>query len=405
MYRTSLICLGFTTISFTQFSLFGTALPIIVMDLGVGYDLIGVLMALWISVSAIAALILSRYIDKVNIFRFAVLELAILSISSLLTAFSSNLIMLSFARILLSFSMPFIWPVCAKIVSMHYVSNRYGYSTALYNIGSIIGLALTYIIIALIGGNWRISMITASILGFIYTIVMFSAWRTFISGKEVDVKVKSRDVDKSHGLTNNTKLRRDFVKIGILLFSAFFFALYTWSFIINWLSTFLIYELRYDYSYVAIYMAFIAIVASFLEINAGIYSDKIGGLEGKVRILYMGLIPSAILLLSTTVSSNSLAKMISITLSIIMYRIATPSFWSIVNEAIPMGYIGRFGAIYTLAGPFSGIASSIINGYIVALTNSIKYGIILSAILLILSILLYSIVKKFYKSTSHSSLY
>ena len=400
MYRTSLISLGLTTISFIQFSLFGTALPIIVMDLGIGYDLIGVLMALWISVSAIAALILSRYIDNVNIFRFAILELAILSISSLLTAFSSNLIMLSFARILLSFSMPFIWPICAKIVSMQYVGNRYGYSTALYNIGSMIGLALTYVIIALIGSNWRISMITASILGFIYTIVMFSTWRTFIKGKEVDVKVRSKDIDKSYSLTNNTKLRKDFVKLEILLFFSFFFALYTWGFIINWLSTFLIYELKYDYSYVAIYMVFIAIVASFLEINAGIYSDKIGGLEGKVKILYMGLIPSAILLLSTTIFSNTLAKMISITLSIIMYRVATPSFWSIVNEVIPIGYIGRFGVVYTLAGPFAGIASSIINGYIVTLTNSIKYGIVLSATLLILSTLLYSIVKRFHKHTS-----
>ena len=399
MHRISLICLGFTTISFIQFSLFGTALPIIVMDLGIGYDLAGVLMALWISASAIAALILSRYIDKVNIFRFAILELAILSISSLLTAFSSNLIMLSFARILLSFSMPFIWPICAKIVSTHYVSNRYGYSTALYNIGSMIGSALTYIIMALIGSSWRISMIIASILGFIYAIVMFSIWRTFIRGKEVNVKVRSKDVGKSNGLSNNiSKLKRDFVKLGIMLFAAFFFALYTWGFIVNWLSTFLIYELKYDYSYVAIYMVFIAIVASFLEINAGIYSDKVGGLEGKVRILYMGLIPSAILLLSTVISSNSLAKMISITLSIIMYRIATPSFWSIVNEVIPISYVGRFGAIYTLAGPFSGIASSVINGYIVALANSIKYGIVLSAILLFLSTLLYSIVKRFYKN-------
>jgi ACS family D-galactonate transporter-like MFS transporter len=369
------------------------------MDLGIGYDLAGVLMALWISASAIAALILSRYIDKVNIFRFAILELAILSISSLLTAFSSNLIMLSFARILLSFSMPFIWPICTKIVSMHYVSNRYGYSTALYNIGSMIGLASTYIIMALIGSSWRISMIIASILGFIYAIVMFSIWRTFIRGKEVNVKVRSKDVGKSNGLSNNiSKLKRDFVKLGIMLFAAFFFALYTWGFIVNWLSTFLIYELKYDYSYVAIYMVFIAIVASFLEINAGIYSDKVGGLEGKVRILYMGLIPSAILLLSTVISSNSLAKMISITLSIIMYRIATPSFWSIVNEVIPISYVGRFGAIYTLAGPFSGIASSVINGYIVALANSIKYGIVLSAILLFLSTLLYSIVKRFYKN-------
>jgi ACS family D-galactonate transporter-like MFS transporter len=388
-----LTCLGFTTISFIQFSLFGTALPIIVLDLGIGYDLVGILMALWTLISVVAALIFAKYLDSINIFWLAILELAILSISSLLTAFSYDLAMLNLARILLSFSMPFIWPICAKIVSMYVTSRRYGYSTAIYNIGSVIGLALTYIIIALVDNNWRTSMIISGVIGLTYIPIMFSMWRFITKGMKTYVILKD---ENSYRFNNLFELNKNFTLLGILLFFAFFFALYTWGFIVNWLSTFLIYELKFNYSYVALYMILIAIVASFLEITAGKYSDSIGGLEGKIRILYIGLIPSAILLLLSTMLSDTLARMISITFSIAIYRIATPSFWSIVNEVIPVKYMGEFSAIYTLAGPLAGITSSILNGYIVALTNSIKYGVVLASTSAFISTMIYTVARRFY---------
>lgn len=393
MYLVSLICLGFTTISFLQFSLFGTVLPLIVEELGIGYDLIGILMALWILTSVIIAPIIGKYIDRANSLRVMITILTILSASSILTAFSINLAILTIARILLSFSMPFVWPICAKIISIYSSSRRYGYLTAVYNIGSMIGLALTYVIVAVIGSNWRNSMILASIIGFIYIPIIVTTWRP-----PTNIIIRSSDnIGKSFRTQTLDGDRGRIIKLGILLFLAFLFALYTWGFIVNWFSTFLVKELGYSYNYIAIYITLIAIVSSILEVAAGYYSDSIGGLKGKITILYIGLIPSTILLLSSAVFNPPTIRMASILLSIIMYRIATPSFWSIVNEVIPMGIIGRFSAIYTLAGPFAGILSSILNGYIVAATNSIKYGIFLSSTLLLISILLYFIVNKLYR--------
>ncbi len=395
MHVVSLICLGFTTVSFIQFSLFGTVLPLVVEELGIGYDLMGVLMALWILVSVIAAPTIGRYIDRANPLQVLIAILTILSISSILTAFSINLAILTIARILLSFSMPFVWPVCAKITSLYSSGRRYGYLTALYNTGAIIGLALTYVIIALIGSNWRNSMILASTIGFIYIPITVTAWRFSIdsiwSSNRARESSRTKILDRSR-----------IIKLGILLFLAFLFALYTWSFIVNWLSTFLVKELGYSYNYIAIYMVLVAMVSSVLEVAAGYYSDNVGGLKGKITILYIGLIPSTILLLSSVLFSPPTIRMASILLSVIMYRISTPSFWSIVNEVIPMDIIGRFSAIYTLAGPFSGIFSSIVNGYIVAATNSMEYGIFLSSALLLTSILLYSIVDRLYRKYGFS---
>ena len=338
-----------------------------------------------------------RYIDRADILWVVVVVLGILSVSSLLTALSTNLITLSFARILLSFSMPFVWPICAKITSMYSASSGYGYSTALYDIGSIIGLALTYLIMAL-NGSWRSSMAIASVLGFIYIPIVLAIRRRFI--REKDVKRSIQERSYRHVSPSTEKLGGKVIKVGLVLFLAFFSALYTWGFIVNWLSTFLVNELKFDYSYIALYMVFIAIVASILEIRAGIYSDRVGGLRGKIIILYIGLIPSAALLLISALTNMPLTRILSITLSVVIYRVATPSFWSIVNEVIPVEFIGRFGTIYTLAGPLSGIVSSILNGYIVALTNSVKYGVVISSALLFLSILLYSMVNRLYRGCS-----
>ncbi|MEM4003565.1 MAG: MFS transporter [Ignisphaera sp.] len=399
MYRVSLLCLGFTTISFIQFGLFGTALPLIVAELGIGYDLVGILMALWILASVIVAPTIGRYMDRVDPLRIVVAILAVISLSSLLTAFSTDLIMLTVARILLSFSMPFTWPICAKIVSVYSSSSRYGYTTALYDIGSIIGLAFTYIVMALIGSSWRNSMVTVSIIGFIYIFIIVTVWNRCAMG--TTGVGSSGGSQAREGYSSRTGSldgsRGRLIRIGLLLFLAFFCALYTWSFIVNWLSTFLVKELGYSYSYIATYMVFIAIVSSILEVAAGYYSDSIGGLRGKIAILYTGLISSAILLLSSALFNIPSTRTAFLSLSVVMYRIATPSFWSIVNEVIPIGYVGRFGTIYTLAGPLSGIVSSIVNGYIVATTNSIKYGAVLSSAFLFISILLYSILNKLYR--------
>ncbi|MCS7111456.1 MAG: MFS transporter [Ignisphaera sp.] len=395
LHKISLLCLGFTTISFIQFGLFGTALPLIVAELGIGYDLVGVLMALWILTSVIVAPVIGRYIDRVDILLVVFTILALLSASSLLTAFSTNLVTLTVARVLLSFSMPFVWPICAKITSMYSSSDRYGYSTALYDIGSIVGLALTYIVVAVIGSSWRSAMILASILGFAYIPIMATAWKYRATARAIADRSAGRN--PIYEGRSMYRVRRRLIKLGLLLFLAFFSALYTWGFIVNWLSTLLVNELGYSYSYIALYMVFIAAVSSILEIIAGLYSDRIGGLWGKIAILYMGLTPAAVLLLSSTFFSSPTSRMVSISLSIITYRIATPSFWSIVNEVIPTSIVGRFGTIYTLAGPISGIVSSVVNGYIVAATNSVKYGVLLSSVLLFLSILLYSTINRLYR--------
>jgi predicted MFS family arabinose efflux permease len=385
------VCLGFTTIAFTQFSLFGTLLPIIVKDFGIGYDLAGVLMGVWTIASIAFTPLFTRLMSSLSISTLGMVMILIQSASTLLTAYSYNLVALNAARLLMSFSMPLIWPVCAKLVSTYIPRERYGYATALYDIGSMIGLALTYVIASFVGSDWRLAMVLSSALGFLYTPAILAVLRSCKVGGELP---RGGVVGGARG-GDAKAFWRSYAKLGALLFLAFFFALYTWGFIVFWLSTFLVYELRLSYSYIALYMLASAAIASALEVVSGMYSDRVGGVDGKVRILILGLTPSALLLGVASAPISSVARLVVASLSIAFYRIAAPSFWSIVNELIPPEHVGRFSAVYTLAGPVSGIASSIVSGFVISLTGSATYAVLLAAISSLLSASLYTAVKRF----------
>ncbi|MEM0026914.1 MAG: MFS transporter [Ignisphaera sp.] len=388
-----LLLLGITTISFIQFALFGTALPAIINDLHIGYDFAGILMAIWTLASIIGVLIVGRSIDRIDITWLIPFIMGIQSILTLLIAFTGNVVTFSVLRTLISLTMPFIWPICAKITSIYLAGLRYGYTTSLYDIGSIIGLALTYILM-FFACNWRKATIIASTIGFAYTLIIYIVLRNFTK-KYVSIGKISK---KNFGNSQNRFRNANIVKMLLTLFLAFFFAMYAWGFIVDWLSTYLLNDLRFSYADLVLYMLLVAILGSVVEVMAGLYSDKTGGLKGKIVVIYIGLAASAITLLLSALLRNPIIRIISVTFSLIAYRIASPSFWAIINEIIPPNFIGRYGSIYNLASRIATIASSIINGYIIKLTNSARYTAVLSASSLIFSIIFYSLIDRQYKN-------
>jgi predicted MFS family arabinose efflux permease len=298
-------------------------LPIIVKDFGIGYDLAGVLMGLWTVASITFAPLFTKLMSSLSISTLGMVMILIQSASTLLTAYSYNLVALNAARLLMSFSMPLIWPTCARLVSTYIPRERYGYASALYDIGSMIGLVLTYVIASFVGSDWRLTMVLSSALGFLYTPTILAVLRSCKVGGELP---RGGDVASGTEGGDAKAFWRSYAKLGALLFLAFFFALYTWGFIVFWLSTFLVYELRLSYSYIALYMLASAAIASALEVVSGVYSDRVGGVDGKVRILIPGLTPSALLLGVASAPISSVARLVVASLSIAFYRIASPSF-------------------------------------------------------------------------------
>lgn len=390
----SLLLLGITTIAFAQLALFGTVLPDIVNDIRIGYDFAGVLMAIWTLASIVSVLTVGRSVDRIDVTWFISFVMGFQSLLTLLTGFVNDVITLSTVRLLFSLTIPFVWPICAKITSMHLARLGYGYATSLYDIGSIIGLALTYILM-FFAHDWRNAMVIAGAIGFIYTPIVFIALRGFVRGYTGKGGVGGKSFVGSQGSFGNRGVDG---RILAILFLAFFFAMYTWTFMINWLSTYVLNDLKFGYADLVLHMLLIAVLGSIAEVLAGLYSDRIGGLRGKVSIIYIGLTTTATALLASALLRIPIIRIISITFSLIAYRIATPAFWAILNDVIPTDFIGKFGSIYNLAPSVATIASSVVSGYIIALTSSARYSVLLSAFSLVLSMMFYSLIDKLYRN-------
>lgn len=382
------ICLVLTSLSILQGSVFGAVLPSIVEEFGVDWSVMGVAMSVWAVISALSPMFFGRFVHRLSPMISIALVMMMLSVSTILVAFVKDFFSLNAVRIVGSLAVPFSYPLAAKVVEMYVDPRKRGIATAIYNTGSMIGLALGYVVVALVGGYWRSSMIAGGLLGVIYVPVAYILWNSFLESK-TQKRVEWNDSQKRA----HVDFKRVFT-IVLWLSLGHFSAVYTWNLMFNWLSTFLVREIQLDYSFIALVLGIMAVVSSTLELFVGLWSDRVRGIHGRVIPLYTGLLPSAFLLILSTLSARPFLTAILMGLSILFWRLSTPSFWAIFGDLVPPEHFERASSIYVGAVLISGIASSLVNGYIISLTGSMKYAILLSAFILILSPIFFTVAGK-----------
>ncbi|MCS7146223.1 MAG: MFS transporter [Nitrososphaerota archaeon] len=391
MHTVPLICLGFTTATSLHFTIFGAALPLIVSELKLDYGFVGYLVGAWIFVAALAPLMFGRVLDKLNPINNVKLILVLASFSSILMAYSHDLITLNVARIIISFLFPFVWPISSKLVALYTSSQRYGYSTAVYNAGSLIGLAMSYVLMALSNYDWRLASLIAGLSSLFYIPILLAVWK-FTIQYSPEIRVRASWKVQTGETDDQQALFKAYMRMAILLALAHFCAIYTWHLLLTWLSTFLVGELSFSYTDIAVYFSSITLISCVLEIFAGVYSDRVKRQRGRLLILFLGLLPSGLLLyLSVEYIASPTTALLFISLATLAWRISSPSFWSIINDIIPANYLGRVSYIYVSGAPLSGIASSIITGNIISATGSVRIAVFISSIFTILSPVIYFI--------------
>lgn len=387
-----LICLGLTTFSTLQGSIFGAVLPSIVQELGIDWSLIGTMMSVWTVISAISPFFIGKYVHSLKPLHSITAVMIVLSLPTILTFFVRNFISLNIVRIIASIMVPFSYPLAAKLVMTQISSEKRGIATAVYNTGSVIGLALAYVVVAIVNGVWRNAMIAAGLIGIIYIPVAYLLWKSFLNSR-ADMIEEEKQLS---GVQKNIEVSpKGVYTVVVWLSLGHFAAVYTWNFMFNWLSTFLVRELQLSYGVIALSLGIMAIVSSILELSFGMWSDRMRGIKGRIIPLYAGLIPSAVLLMIVALSSSSSIAIVLMSLSMLCWRLSTPSFWAIFGDLIPPKYFERASSIYVGAVLFSGVVSSIVNGSIVSITGSMKYAILLTSIILVFSPIFFTLGARF----------
>lgn len=381
-----MICLGLTAFSIMQGSVFGAALPSIVKDLGINWSLMGIVMSMLVLVSAISPFLIGKYIYGLKTIHSITIVIFLLSLTTIFIFFVKDFISLISVRLIASFMIPFSYPLVVRLVTAQISVERRGIATAFYNTGSIIGLALGYIIVALVNGIWRNAMIVAGLIGISYIPIIHFFWNRLLNSRVDTIESSAFKVQ-----TNPIISSRVVYKIAIWLSLGHFSAVYTWNLMFNWLSTFLVRELQLTYGAIAFSLGIMAVISVILEISGGIWLDRVGGIKRRILLLYIGLLPSALLLMISAFSSSSIMAIVFMSLSILFWRLSTPSFWTIFSDLIPPIYFERASSIYMMGVLLSGVFSSTINGYIVSITNSMRYAVLLSSVILIFSPIFYTI--------------
>ncbi len=382
-----LICLGLTTTFILQGSVFGAILPSLVDDFQVGWGLLGILMSLWTVSSAASPLLVGKYIHDLKPLNAVVLVMTVLSLSTLMTAFVENFTIFNMVRFIGSIAVPFPFPLAAKLVTTYIVSEKRGIATAVYGTGSILGLALGYVVVAAVRGSWRHAMIIAGFVGIAYIPVACVLWKGFLRLTD------SANTKMDSFLENQTTFNlsaSDVYKIVRWLSLGHFAAVYTWNLMFTWLSTFLVRELGVGYGAIALSLSIMAVFAAVMEVFVGIWSDKLIGTK-KVIPLYIGLVPCSILLAVAVISSNGLNTAILMSLAILFWRLSTPSFWILFSDLVPRAHFEKASGVYVMAVLLSGIVSSTVNGFLVSAIGSMKYSMALTAIVLVFSPIFYTV--------------
>jgi len=249
--------------------------------------------------------------------------------------------------------------------------SRRSFATSIYNPGSLLGLALTYL--ALLPSNdWRYSLLLSSVVGFIYAALSYPPAKGVFTFSIVNSNPGSTSVN-----VRSTVSDRSFL---MTMFSAHFFSLIQWSLAFSWLSSYLFLELSASITLVAASIGAIALAGSVTQVIAGIVADRIGGARGAVILLASGFTASAAALTLVAFTGSSEVKLILILLSMIAFSFAAPGIWSLVSFLVPVEEQPRFAPAFTTAVPLASVFTSILGGFIAKLLSTFTPNFVIAGL-------------------------
>ena len=368
-----LLCLGLTSIGSMLIVAMNTVAPLIMDELSIPPSVMGLAIAAVTLSALFSSPMIGVLIDRVGPVRIGVVGLLTMSLATMLTSAASSAEWLIATRLLLGVVAPALWPSCAKLVSLHVPQSMVGVATALYDAGSIVGLAASYVIAGLAGASWRGVLAYASAIGVAYAAVYAAATRELWS---------YRPAEAAEGSAGVRGLGRSSLRTVALLLTGFFLTLQTWGLLISWTSTFFVEELGVGYGELVLYMALVAVLGAGAEVFAGLVSDRIGGLRGRKLVIALGQGVATAALLGLYEGGDPSASLLLTLVAFVSYKFATVTFWAVINDVVPPEIVGRVSGLYSMSAQLALFASPVLNGFLIEATGSLKIGFLYSAITL-----------------------
>ncbi|RLG87094.1 MAG: hypothetical protein DRO39_01425 [Thermoprotei archaeon] len=378
-----LLCLGLTSIGALLIVAMNTVAPLIMDELSIPPSIMGFAIAAVTLNAFLSSPLIGVLIDRFGPVRVGVAGLLTMSLATLLTSMANSAGWLVATRLLLGLVSPALWPSCAKLVSLYVPQSMVGVATALYDAGSIVGLAASYVIVGFAEASWRRSLVYTSAMGIAYAVLYAVAIRRLWGYHQADV----------HEERVGTRTLRSSLGTVALLLAGFFLTLQTWGLLISWTSTFFVKELGLKYQDLVLYMVLVAILGTCAEVIAGLISDRMGGLRGRKFVIAVGQgVTTAALLGLYAVPERSASLLLTLA-AFVSYKFATVTFWAVINDVVPPAIVGRVSGLYSMSAQLALFTSPVLNGFLIEVAGSLRIGFLYSAITLTISTAAYLALK------------
>ncbi len=305
------------------------------------------------------------------------------------------------ARFLLGVGEAPAFPASAKAIGLWFPARERSFATSLFDAGakfaSAIGVPLIGIV--LIHAGWRLSFAFTGAISFAYFLYFCRVYRDPDDDPELTEIERRHIEDRREVLVGEEQIDERPSSLGQLLTQrkvlglALGFGAYNYVFylLLYWLPTYLSSTLHIDllHSFVYTSVPWLFATATDLAIGGWLVDFLVKrGCDASVvrRVVLIGGTAFGLGILGAAHAHNATQALVWISVSIGGLAAAAPVAWSLPSLIAVRGDVGKVGGIINFCGQVSGIAASILTGYLVSAFHSYAWAFAVAGAYLVIGI-------------------
>jgi sugar phosphate permease len=288
-----------------------------------------------------------------------------------------------------------IWPTCAKVVTERFPIAERGRATAMFDVGSYVGLAVAgpLVVGSMFLVGWRGALLICAALVFLWPLAWFRLYPTYGGERQPSASAARGAIESG---TPSIYLRLLIErKVWGMAYGASAYN-YVKVFYVSWLPTFLLTDKGLTVGTMAAATVLLPVSALVGEFAAGFATDKLLQLGENLTWarkipLCLGFVLSAVIAFAGFTDST----VWTLTWLAVGYAAiigASPGIWTIPADVIPATAIGQLGGLQNAFANIGSLLSPIITAYLWSAYGSFRPGLVVSAIVAVTGALSYLIV-------------
>jgi MFS family permease len=369
----------------------------LILAFGISNIVFGYLSSAYNWTYALCQLPIGVVLDKFGVRRVGRIGTFLWSVASFAAAVTPNLGGFFGARWLLGIGEAPTFPANAKAIGLWFPTRERSFATAFFDgaakLASALGVPLIGIVLIHVG--WRWSFAFTGFISFAYFLYFWrvyrdpeedsgltAAERRHISGQQAPVLADEKPSALSHLLAEPKVIG---LTLGMGAYNYIFYLLLYW--LPSYLSAALHIDLLHSFEYTSVPW----LIASATDFAIGGWMvdflvQRGWNASGVRRIVLIGGMAFGLGILGAAHARSAEQALFWISVSIGGLSAASPVAWSVPSFIARRSDVGKVGGIINFSGQVSGIAASIITGYVVAATHSYAWAYRVAAIYLTLGI-------------------